>query len=116
MTPTATAIASAMARPVRFMGAGPTDFLFGSCLPEAGLASGDQPIDQPAGDAGRREHLALARQMAAGRPDIAAKIEAVAECKREHPTERGIDEDGAPCKAFGERDHEPAPAAWRLRR
>jgi hypothetical protein len=40
--------------------------------------------------------------MAAGRPDIAAKIEAVAECKREHPAERGIDEDGAPCKAFGE--------------
>src|SRR6202034_4275838 len=95
-TPTTAATASAMASPVRFMGK--------PSLQKAGLAAGEEPIDETAGNPGGRKHLALARDIAVRLAHIAGEIEAVAQGKGEHTAERRVEDARTPGKPFRERD------------
>src|SRR5271155_2615681 len=95
-TPTATAMTSVMTRPARFM----------ASLPCPRFAAGEQPINQPAGNARGGEHLTLAHEIAARRADITGEIEAVGHNERQHAAKRAIDDDRAQGKAFRQRDQQ----------
>src|SRR5579859_7553289 len=104
-------MASATAKPARFMqdcppstptASAPTT----SSFPGASVAAGNDPVDQPAGNAGGRQDLALARDDAVRSAEIAGKIDTVAERQRQYAADHAVQDDRAPGEAFGQRDDE----------